>query len=84
MPQRLTVAGATRHHLGASSPIRFHVDVPLLPGRPWGSSRPPKQTNCTTGRPNRTDSGRRRLSEETFTIIAWSRQTCRQVGNRTS
>jgi len=40
-----------------------------------GSTRPPKQTNCTTGWPNRTDSGRCRLPEETFTIRAWSRQT---------
>ena len=40
-----------------------------------GSSRPPKQKNCTTGRSNRADSGRRRLPEETFTILAWSRQT---------
>ena len=75
MPQRLAVAGETHHHLGASCPIRFHVDVPLLPAGRGGSSRPPKQTNCTTGWPNRTDSGRRRLPEETFTIRAWSRQT---------
>jgi hypothetical protein len=69
------VFGATDHHLGAGSPIRFDVDVPLLPGRPWGSSRPPTQANCTTGRSGRTDAGRRRLPEQTFTIPAWSRQT---------
>jgi hypothetical protein len=75
MPQRLAVGGVTRHCLGASSPIRFHADVPLLPVGRGGSSRPPEQKNCTTGQPNRTDSGRRRLPEETSTIRAWSRQT---------
>src|SRR5262249_11090636 len=35
-PSRLVVFGATRHHLGASGPLRFDVGVPLLPGRPWG------------------------------------------------
>jgi hypothetical protein len=75
MPQRLAVAGATGHRLGASSPIRFHVDVPLLPVGRGGSSRPPEQANGTTGWPSRIDSGRRHLPEETFTIRAWSRQT---------
>jgi hypothetical protein len=34
-PQRLAVIGATRRRLGASVPTRFHLGVPLLPGRPW-------------------------------------------------
>jgi len=42
MPQRLAVAGVTRHSLGASNPTRFHVDVPLLPGRPWGEFETPQ------------------------------------------
>jgi len=75
MPQRLAVAVVNRHCLGASSPTRFHVDVSLLPVGRGGVRDPLKQTNCTTGQPNRTDLGCRRLPEETFTIRAWSRQT---------
>ncbi len=41
MPQRLVVVGVTPHHLGASGPTRFHVDGPLLPGRPWGEFATP-------------------------------------------
>src|SRR5262245_3733277 len=67
------VLGATRHHLGASRPIRFDVAVPLLPDRPWGEFETPQPTNCTTARPHRTDTGRHRLPEETFTIRARSR-----------
>jgi len=75
MPTRLAVSRTTRHRLGASAPTRFHLGVPLLPGRPWGSSRPPPHPNGTTGRPHRLDAGCRRLPEETFTIRAGSRQT---------
>ena len=40
-----------------------------------GSSRPPEQTNGTTGQSNRKDSDHRHLPEETFTIRTWGRQT---------